>query len=312
MPKISVIVPVYNSEKILKENALFITNQTFHDYEVIFINDGSTDSSLEILKTFQSDNVHIISQQNKGQANARNTGLKNARGEFICFVDIDDQINDNMLYELNKIQMETNADIVWCNANIIRNNEFQGMLDEKKYFVSDMQKNYFIHNASPWRKLIRKSLIEDHQLYYPDLRYYEDLAIVPVYGLYTEKIHYLDKPLYNYILHDESTMHQKTYNSNLENIFSSLENLKKEVIKSEIDVKEELEYLYIDHLLHAASLRFFMFDAFESLHKIVKIMENEYPEYKKNKYFIQKDWKYKLICNLFYREKYSILKLLLK
>lgn len=311
MVKISVIVPVYNCEQVIFDNMTNLLNQSYKDYEVIFINDGSTDHTKDVLDNVQQDNVTIIQQQNLGQAQARNRGLQLAKGEFICFVDIDDRISVHYLEELYSLQLKENADIVWCNANVYRDSNIIGFLDNKNTFIVDEKKNYFLHNTSPWRKLIRKSILLDHQLFFPKLRYYEDLAVMPVVGLYTKKISYLDKALYDYILHEGSTMNQVSYNKKLEDIFASIEMLKVSSEKTGIMIKKELEFLYIDHLLHAASLRFFQFQKYDQLEKICLIMKEEFPDWDKNEYYRKKNIKYKIVCKLFYGKKYSLLSILL-
>ncbi len=317
MPKVSVIVPVYNAEKYIKNCCENLLNQTYDDYEVIFVNDGSSDNSLKMLEKLASnhDKIQIITQENQGQAIARNIGIKHSKGEFICFIDIDDEISREMLEKLMHAQKKSDADLVWCDAYIKREGDILSTLDQTYPNSIDLQKNYVLHNASPWRKCIRRSLLESHNLYFPKLRFYEDLAVVPSYGLYTNKIIYVNEPLYSYVLHEGSTMHQKTYHRKLEDIFESMEILSNFIECSicKDSIKDELEYLYIDHLLHAASLRFFEFENTEiQLDKIVEIMKLKYPSWKKNKYFKQKDWKYKLVCHLLYRKKRKLLRYILK
>ena len=118
MPKVSVIVPVYNAENYIEDCCENLLNQTYEDYEVIFVNDGSTDNSQRMLENLASkyDKIQIITQENKGQAIARNAGIKQSKGEFICFVDIDDGISKEMLEKMMEAQKESDADLVWCNA----------------------------------------------------------------------------------------------------------------------------------------------------------------------------------------------------
>ena len=100
--RVSVIVPVYNVEKYLKQCLDSLINQTLEDIEIICVNDGSTDSSLNILEEYQNkDNrIKIISQENKGVSAARNLGLKNAKGEYLLFIYADDWVELNALEEL--------------------------------------------------------------------------------------------------------------------------------------------------------------------------------------------------------------------
>ena len=107
--KFSIIVPVYNVEKYVKRCLDSIFNQTYKDFEVIVVNDGSTDKSMNIVKKYKD--VKIINEENRGLSHARNNGVKNARGDYILFVDSDDYINKDLLKELNK-SLNNNPDVV--------------------------------------------------------------------------------------------------------------------------------------------------------------------------------------------------------
>lgn len=313
MVKVSVIVPVYNGINYIDRCVNSLLHQTFHDFEIIFVNDGSTDQSYDMLKRYQDTTNHLIqilNKKNGGQASARNLGLQKANGDFICFVDIDDYVSENMLEKLVEKQERDKSDIVWCNAYLVKNNTFIGTLDENMIQSDDVIKNYMLNNSGPCRKLILKSLLINNDLTFPLIRFYEDVAVVPAYGTYTNKISYIDEPLYFYVLHEGSTMHQVAYNKKLECIFEAMEHLKR---KCDINYQYELEYIFIDHLLHAASLRFFDFnEGIIQIEKISEIMKNEYPKWNQNKYYKSRSFKYKFICNLFYKKRFSILKLLLK
>lgn len=316
MPKISVIIPVYNAVSYIPQSLPCLMNQTMRDYELIFINDGSFDQSEELLRDWQKKDhrIKIISQENSGQAIARNKGIEVACGEYICFIDIDDVVSIHMFERLYQKAKAECADIVWSNARIIKGNQIQGYLDDDAIWTGSMRKDYLLNNASPWRKLIKTDLIKKHKLFFPHFLAYEDLAIVPLYGLFANKICYIEEALYDYKKHDGSTMHQLTYHKKMECIFECVQFLQegfKE--KQKQKYQAELEYLLIDHLLHAASLRFFEFEeGKKQLDHIIMIMKNDYPNWKKNSYFKKKDWKYRFICYLFYHKQYWFLKYLLK
>jgi len=114
MVKISVIMPIYNSEKYLKEAIDSVLNQSFKDFELICINDGSTDNSPEILENYRKKDkrIKIINQKNQGLSAARNKGLKNSEGEFIFFIDSDDYIAKNTLKKLYQNARINDSDIV--------------------------------------------------------------------------------------------------------------------------------------------------------------------------------------------------------
>ena len=112
--KVSVIVPVFNVEEYLSTSLDSILNQTLKDIEIICINDGSTDASLDILENYAKKDarIKIISKKNEGQGIARNIGLDNAQGEFIAFVDSDDFIKEDMLEKSYKKSVSKNLDLV--------------------------------------------------------------------------------------------------------------------------------------------------------------------------------------------------------
>ena len=120
MPKFSVILPVYNVEKYLRECLESLVNQTLKDIEFICVNDGSTDSSLDILNEYAKKDSRfvIINQHNQGQGVARNNALAVAKGEYVAFVDPDDWVETNMFEELYLKFKETNVDVIQFNFKV--------------------------------------------------------------------------------------------------------------------------------------------------------------------------------------------------
>ena len=112
--KVSVIIPVYNTEKYLKECLDSIVNQSFEDIEIICINDGSTDNSLEILREYEEfdKRISVVCQENEGLSITRNNGIKLAKGEYVYFIDSDDYLELTALEELYTISKEKNLDIL--------------------------------------------------------------------------------------------------------------------------------------------------------------------------------------------------------
>ena len=114
---ISLIIPVYNVEKYLRRTLESVENQTFKNFEVIIVNDGSTDGSLEIIQEFvnKHDNFILVDQENSGVGMARNAGIKVSRGIYIAFLDSDDFLEPNYLKKLYFAAIKTGSDIVCCN-----------------------------------------------------------------------------------------------------------------------------------------------------------------------------------------------------
>lgn len=122
-PKISVIVPVYNAEKTISKCIQSLLEQTFQEFELILVNDGSKDNSLQLLKEFEEhhSNFKVIDQVNGGASIARNTGLDAASGDYIVFVDIDDYLDSDYLDVLYQEIVKTGNDIVISSLRMVDN-----------------------------------------------------------------------------------------------------------------------------------------------------------------------------------------------
>lgn len=256
MYKISVIVPIFNSESCLEKCLNSILNQTLDNIEIILIDDGSTDNSLSIIKNYSKRYSNIIyrSKKNEGQAIARNLGIEIATGEFICFVDSDDYVESTMLEELYKSATENNSDIVICdyieeykNRNIQKNSLFIN--------ASSIQKSYILCVAGPCSKIIRAQILKQNNIKFLENNIYEDLAIIPSLALYTDKISYCERILYHYVIRENSTMQQVEYNKKLESIFNVMDYLYNQFEGKGFE--QEVEFLYINHLLYAGMRKIF-------------------------------------------------------
>jgi len=313
--KISIIVPVYNAELYLAKCLDSLVGQTLKEIEIILINDGSTDKSEQIIKKYQekyNDKIIYYSKKNEGQGVARNYAIKIAKGEFITFVDSDDFVDVSMCEKLYNEAKKTNADIVATTGMIeVRNNEFSKKNIEFK--TSDNLKTYILNNSGPVGKIIKKDVVLQNDLYFPSLRAYEDIAVVPLWGIYSNKISYVDEALYYYLIREGSTMKQVKYNEKIMNIYESLGSLYN---KFKLNVKDkyndELEWIYIEHLLHAASLRFYKFNKLDEIRKINAIIKEKFPKWKRNKYYKKQSLKYKIVCSLISKEHFVLLKVILK
>lgn len=300
--KISVIVPVYNAASYLDKCLDSILNQTYKDFELILINDGSTDKSLDIINNYQQQNIDkikVINQENLGAAKARNIGIELAVGEFICFIDADDYIDKTMLQKMYEKAKNENLSLVWCSIQEIRNGVKTIIT---KNFNTDTKKNYILNNTGPCGKIIKKQILIDNELFFLENHFYEDLAIVPAYGLFCE-VGFIDKPLYYYEINDGSIMNQINYNPHLEDIYNAIDSLYHvfESNKRLNDYFPEIEYLYIQHLLKGAGLRFLNFkQSWNNLEKSSKILKCKFKYWRKNNYYKNMPLKYKLMCNLLY------------
>ena len=309
MYKISVIIPVFNSEKYLEKCLDSILNQTITDIEIILIDDGSTDNSLQIIKQYAKkyNNITYKSKKNEGQAIARNLGIEMATGEFICFIDSDDYIENTMLEKLYTLSQKDNSDIVIC--DYIEEYKNKKILRKSLYVNSDnLKKRYILCVAGPCCKIIKTEIFKQNNIKFLENNIYEDLAIIPSLALYTENISYCEESLYYYVIRENSTMQQTSYNPKIESIFNVLEHVYNQ-FKNTI-YNEELEFIYINHLLYAGCGRFLRYpNTQKMILRIINIINDKYPNWKENRYFKTQSFGYKLICNIFMRNKSFEIKL---
>ena len=265
-PKISIIVPVYNVEETIKKSLDSIVKQTFQDWELILVDDGSTDSSGKICDTYsKSDNrIKVIHKINKGVSAARQTGLINASGEYIIHADPDDWVELNMLKEMYAEAEESDADMLICDYFTESNGNVSYRLQRPSSLNPNIVLNELLHHlhGSCWNKLIKRSCIIKHDARFPDgINYCEDVCFLVQLLKHDIKVAYLNKAYYHYVQnHDSLTnnFNQKTFNDGklfVEFLLSQLnENsltvrLAKELIKTNafrfsLVTREEIANLY--------------------------------------------------------------------
>lgn len=190
--KISIIIPFYNVEKYLRECLDSILNQTFQDFEIICVDDGSTDKSLEILQEYKrkDDRFVILQQRHSGAGAARNYGIKSAKGKYVQFLDSDDWFEPEMLEELYSRAEKFNTDIVVCSSrkfdeegNLLESGKQNASFDtditpqEQPFSGLDFKENIFcINNTAPWNKLYLKQFLLDNNIKFQNLTSCNDVA----------------------------------------------------------------------------------------------------------------------------------------
>lgn len=221
--RLSVIVPVYNMAAEGKLNYCMdsLVNQTVDDYEIIAVDDASTDNSLEILKAYENkyaEKVKVITYPvNRRQGGAKNEGLKVAAGEWIGFIDSDDWVTPDYYEKLLKKAEETGADMVGCDYSLVSEHTFEvgrtvenntaeqtGVLDAEKH------KKLLIRPGSMVVKIYKGSVIRDNELRFPEGIFYEDNCAGPLWQLYFTRFERVEEPLYYYYQHGASTVHRIT------------------------------------------------------------------------------------------------------
>ena len=201
--KLSIIVPVYNGEKYLERclKSILTAADNDKDYELIFINDGSKDKSLDILLEYRKKfkNIQIISQKNKGLSEARNVGIRNAKGKYISFLDCDDSIEKNYFKDILNV-LSSDCDLIVFGMQRINDNNKVYL---KKLPIKDSLED-LLYNSYACNKIVKKEIIEKNNIYFPVGKYYEDAHTIPKIYFLSKRIIYLDKIYYNYYLNKGS------------------------------------------------------------------------------------------------------------
>lgn len=314
--KISIIIPIYNVEQYLKECIDSVINQTYNNLEIILVDDGSTDNSNKICDDYQKkdDRIVVIHKKNGGLASARNEGIKKSTGEYLFFIDSDDFIELNTIEELYKVSDNGKKDLVMCNY-------YKYYEDSKKeisivpFYDEKNQKSIITAMPTATCKLIKHKIFIQNELKFLEGKYYEDNAIMPYVLSLTKNYAYNQKPLYYYRQRSGSILNKSHYDKKWEDIFDVLEYLKVLFENSSTynEFKEELEYIYVEYLLHAASLKFYKYDEGKhNIKRIKKIMKSNFPNWRNNRYYKKENIKYKIVCNLFYYNQLNLIKLVLR
>lgn len=216
-PKISIIVPVYNVEKYLPKCIESILNQSFKNFELILINDGSTDKSGEICNKYSEidKRIKVIHNKNIGLAGTRNVGLKISKGEYIGFIDSDDYISEDMFKLLYNSCIEENSDI--STIGICEVDENYAKINE--FIPKDIKFSELLKRAHACNKLYKKSLFIQNNLFYKEGRYYEDLELIPKIFILAKKISYVNHIGYFYLQRSNSITHSMD-NKILDNLWA--------------------------------------------------------------------------------------------
>lgn len=218
MPKFSIIIPVYNVEKYLSDCLNSVKNQTYKDFEVIIVNDGSKDNSQSIIDEFIKHDNRFKSYKkiNGGQSSARNYGVEKVTGEYILFVDSDDTIESNLLEEINKLIIKNDgADLVRFqirkintdinNIHLLKGSGFQAITGEEAFsnFLNDELFD------SPCLYAYKTSFYKKNNFEFVEGKIHEDFGLIPYIIVKANKVIATDYCGYNYMIRNNSVMTNK-------------------------------------------------------------------------------------------------------
>lgn len=287
MPKVSIIVPVYNTEKYLEKCLNSLVKQSLVDVEIIIVNDGSTDNSEIIINKFKQDypnKIVYLKKGNGGLSDARNYGLSYANSEYVGFVDSDDYVELNMFEKLYTSAKEKNSDLVECNfiweyPNKTKIDYGFNYLDKKDFFL--------FGRVMVCNKLFKTSIIKNNNIIFPKSLNYEDIEFFYKLIPYISNYCLIDDVLYHYMQRENSIINNQ--NEKTANIFIILNNIINFYKSNNLfDIyKTELEYLFIRFLLGSSFLRIVKIKnnklKKELLNKSINNLYLNFPNWKKNK-----------------------------
>ena len=213
MTKVSIIIPVYNTEKYIDECITSVINQTYKDIEIILINDGSTDSSLSICKKYEKmdSRITIINRKHKGVSFARNEGLKKCTGKYVMFLDSDDYYNLDYVERMYNALTKNKCDMVITGFKL-RYKKSKSILQYSNHdlilnfnsIISDIVNTTYFNSMS--KTIIKKSIIDKNKIAFDtSLNYFEDYKFSFDSMKHSKKIMYLSNCLYNYRVNKAST-----------------------------------------------------------------------------------------------------------
>lgn len=207
-PRVSVIVPVYNTSEYISECLDSLLTQTLHNIEIICIDDSSTDNSLDLLNLYAAKDERVIvieHRQNRGLGGARNTGISHARGDFLCFVDSDDYVDKDFIRKLYGAIKKENADIAMCSYwKDIAGNISPYVKDVSKLsFTIDLAPDETLaianrYNPACTNKMIRRKIVKDNNLTQPEKKLYEGVLFWVKLVYFSDKMTSTSDRLYFY------------------------------------------------------------------------------------------------------------------
>lgn len=287
MPKVSIIVPVYNTEKYLEKCLNSLVKQSLDDTEIIIVNDGSIDNSEIIVNKFKQDypnKIVYLKKENGGLSDARNYGLAYANSEYVGFVDSDDYVELNMFEKLYTLAKEKNADLVEC--NFIWEYPNKTKIDYGFNYLN--KKDFFLFGrVMVCNKLFKTSIIKNNNIVFPKSLNYEDIEFFYKLIPYINNYCLIDDIFYHYMQRENSIINNQ--NEKTADIFIILNNIVNFYESNNLfDIyKTELEYLFIRFLLGSSFLRMVKIKdkklRKELLNKSINNLYSIFPNWKKNK-----------------------------
>ena len=278
MPKFSIVIPVYNVEDYIERCLESIKKQTFKDYEVIVVNDGTKDNSMEIVKKYS---YTIINQKNQGLSMARNNAVKKAKGEYLIFLDSDDYWDKDLLNEINK-SLDNDPDLVRFQikqvdekGNSIYYNEegFKGLNGEDAF--NKIVKYHFVENA--WAYCIKRKYWLENKFEFAKGKIHEDFGLMPLVIIKANNVNSIEYIGYNYFQRSNSIMNNSDYEKTkrkVEDFYQHYINLKNEINKTNLNKHIFLSFIANSLVIKIAELNNPLYKKYKNRLKDDKVYDN--------------------------------------
>ena len=313
MPKVTVIVPIYNVEKYLARCIDSLVNQTLNEIEIVLVNDGTKDSSGKIAMQYAKqykEKIIYLEKENGGLSDARNYGLAYAKGEYIAFLDSDDYIEKNAYEEMYNKAIEENADYVECDFIWEYPNKKR---KDKCYQYNNKKEMLAFARVVAWNKLIKREIIEENNIRFPKGLRYEDIEFTYKLIPHLNKICYVDQCFIHYIQRKNSIANVQ--NEKTAEIFEILDNVIRYYKEKNLfeEYRNELEYNYARYLLCSSLKRIAKIPDSNIRKELTKRtwekLNSKFPHWKKNKILKNKSGKnmYMITVNKMTIKVYSLI-----
>ena len=312
--KVSVIVPVYNTEKYLKKCIDSLLNQNFEDYEIIVINDLSPGNAEKIIKSYNDKKiVYIKNKTNKGIGYNRNLGIKKAKGEYVCFIDSDDYVKEDFISKMYNYSKENNLDLCVCDyINVDEEGNILEVFNLSNFGITNYEENNKILckiNLGPCNKLFKKDMLIKNKIEFSEKLKYEDLSFVALSIKNSTKIGKINEQLNYFTVHKNSET--TTRDKRVFDIFKQLD-----IVRNEYKSGKYLDELTVSVLLnYTIQQRYqidkdtqskFIDDAFKYLSD--NNIDYKHSEYIKNRSFLKRLIEKNKFITKIYCKIYSMLK----
>lgn len=299
MPKVSLIIPVYNASSYIEDCIASLIAQTMDDIEVLLIDDHGNDNSIQLAQAYIGNHPsnkqfrYLATPHNMGPGAARNIGIEAAQGEYIGFVDSDDLVTPEYCEQLYIAAKEQDADLAYCHAQLVADTQTSPMnnpIIESGEF-SGMKRNFFLthYTTMMWTFLYRKELIMQHAFRFPSTRSAEDSYFLTCSLLAAKRIACVNKAMYQYLVHGESlseVRNPKRYAEKIKSFDLLIQTAKANGLYEAN--KPEIDYIYLKkgYLL---SILTYIYNEDQPQQLIVRKMYghllSHIPDYKDNTYY---------------------------